>query len=169
MDLHHHFRKRWKLHHTKTWSWVKRGLLLRTICDHILGMDWRQFEMAGIRDKRNYSSDHFALRAILLQRLARCHGSYLRGRCAYILSLPSPEDLRPANRKFQDMKELKQTPPLLSLPPRPQWISETSTQLIDEHAALHHNPLHNSNVSRKLTKSVWRSLTVVYRGREVRR
>ena len=66
-NLLHHFRQRWWFCHMKKSSQVRQGILLRERCDHILGMDRRQFEMVGIRDVRNYSSDNFALQARLLQ------------------------------------------------------------------------------------------------------
>ena len=80
--------------------------------------------MVVIRDVRNYSSYHFALRDSLLQHLTQFHGSYLRGRCAFTLSLPAPEDLRLADSKFQELKTLYSTLPPLTRPPRPQWRSE---------------------------------------------
>ena len=64
-----HIRKNLIFLHMKTLLQVQKGRFLVAICDNILGTDWLRFEMVGIRDVRNYSSDHFALRARLLQRL----------------------------------------------------------------------------------------------------
>ena len=75
VDISHHFRQLWRLCHMKTWSQAPRDRFLRTRCDYILGTHWHKFEMVGIRDVRNYSSDHFKLRARILQRLMWCHGS----------------------------------------------------------------------------------------------
>ena len=161
VDLLHHFWQCRRFHHMKTWSHVLRGKLLRTRCDYILVTYQRQFLMVGIKDVRNYSSDNSALRVIILQRPMRCHGSYLQGRCVFPLSLPAPEDFRPVDRKFQDLKALEPTPP--NCPPLPQWMSETSTRLIDERTAHQCNPQHNRNMERKLTKAIWRPLLVDYR------
>ena len=158
VDLLHHFWQCWRFHHMKTWSHVLRCKLLRTRCDYILVTYQRQFLMVGIKDVRNYSSDNSALRVIILQRPMRCHGSYLQGRCVFPLSLPEPEDFRPVDRKFQDLKAPEPTPP--NCPPLPQWMSETSTRLIDERTAHQCNPQHNRNMERKLTKVIWRPLLV---------
>ena len=64
------------------------------------------------------------------------------------------------DRKFQDLEALESTLSPLTRPPRPQWMSDTTTRMIDECTALSHNPLHKINVERKITKSVWRSLLV---------
>ena len=53
VDILHHFRKRCRFLHMKTWLQVQRGRFMRTRCDYILGTDWRQFEMVVIRDVRN--------------------------------------------------------------------------------------------------------------------
>ena len=60
-----HFRQRWWLCHMKTWYPERQGIIMRSICDYILGIDWRHFEMVKIRSVRNYPSDHFALQARL--------------------------------------------------------------------------------------------------------
>ena len=67
--------------------------------------------MVGIRDMQNNSSYHFALRARLLQRLTRCHDSYLRECLAFPIFLSTPERFIPADRKFQELKALYPTPP----------------------------------------------------------
>ena len=114
--------------------------------------------MVVIRYMHNYSSDHFALQARLLQRPNRCHGSYLWWRHVFTLSLPAPEEFRPADRKVQELKALEPTPTLLMHPPQPQCMSKTSVRLIDGRAALRCNIQHNRNVVRTLTKVVWRYL-----------
>ena len=75
--------------------------------------------MVGIRDVQNYSPDNFTLQARLLQPQTQCHGSYLQGRQEFNLSLPMPEDFRPSDKKFQDMKALESTPPPWNPPPTP--------------------------------------------------
>ena len=85
-----HSRQRWKFRHMKKCLQVISGRLLWTICNYILGTDMRRSEMAGIGDMHNYSSYNFALRAIILQRPMRYHGSYLRICRAFTLSIPMP-------------------------------------------------------------------------------
>ena len=68
VHLLHHFQQRWRFRHMKTWLQVQQGRLLRARCDYILGTDWRQFNIVGIRNMQNYQSDHFALRERILQR-----------------------------------------------------------------------------------------------------
>ena len=111
VELLHHICQYWRLRPTKTWSRVRRGILLRSRCNYILGTDLRQFEMVGIRDVHNYSSDHFAMQAIVLQCSMRCHRSYLWGRRYLPLSLPVTEDLIPEERKFQKLKALEPPTP----------------------------------------------------------
>ena len=65
-DLLHHFQRRWRFRHMKIWLQVRRGILLRTKYNYILGTDMRQFKMVEIGDVQNYSSDHFALQDRLL-------------------------------------------------------------------------------------------------------
>ena len=78
VDLLHHFQKSWRFHHMKSWSQILRGRFLCTRFYIILGVDLRQVRMVEIRDMRNYSSDYFTLRAILLQSLMWCHVNYLQ-------------------------------------------------------------------------------------------
>ena len=91
------------------------------------------------------------------------HRRYLWGRHAFPLSLPVSEDFIPTDRKFQDLKSLEPTPPPLTGPPHPKWMSEPKIRLIDERASLSRNPRHNSNVAHNLAKAVRRSLLVDYR------
>ena len=120
--------------------------------------DWCRFEMVGIREVSNYSSDQFALRARLLQLPMRCHGSYLRGRRYFTLSLPAPDYFRLTDKKLKDSKALEPKPPPMTRPPHPQWMLEISTQLIDEHAAFHCKLQKNRNVVQTLKKIFWMSL-----------
>ena len=122
MDLLHHLRNLWIFHHIKTWSQVIQGVLLRSSCDYILGEDRQQFKIMGIRDVRNYSSNNFALQARLLQRPTQYHSTYLWGRRAFPLCLPEPEDFRPTDRKFQELKALDPTLTPLTFPPLPQCM-----------------------------------------------
>ena len=92
VDLLHYFRQRWRFCHLKTWSQMRQCRLLQARCDYILGTDRSPFKMAGIRYVRNNSSDQFTLRARLLHHPLRCHISYLRGRRAFPLYLPTPEE-----------------------------------------------------------------------------
>ena len=80
IDLVLHFLQRHRFRNLKTWSQVWNGTVLCSRCDCIIGMDRRCFEIFGIRDMRNFSSDHFALRARLIRRPTRCYAHYLRGR-----------------------------------------------------------------------------------------
>ena len=121
--------------------------------------------MVEIRDVSNYSSDQFALQSRLLQQPMQCHCSYLRGCRASSLSFPAPEDLRISDNKFQQLKALDSTPTPLTRPPRPQWMSDTSTRLLDERTSLHINPQHNRNVVRTLQKYVQSFLLVESRRR----
>ena len=160
VDLLHQFRQLCWFLHMKKWLNVWKFRLLSEICDYILWKDRRRFKMVGISDVRNYSLYDFALQAILLQCPMRYHGSYLWGRRTLPLSLPTPEDFRPAVRKFQELMSLQPTLPPLTRLPHPQWMPEPSMRLIDKPASLLHNPRHNSNVTRKLTKYVRSSLLV---------
>ena len=69
------------------------------------------FETVGIRDLRNFASDHFELRALLLQRTTRFHGVYLRGRRAFALTLPLAVPLNLMDTKFQELKAIEMPPP----------------------------------------------------------
>ena len=140
VELLTRFRKFLQFYHMKTWSQVQKGGFFCSIFDYILGTDWSCLEMVIIRDVRNYSLYRFALWDRLLQRPMWCHGRYLQGRHAFPLSLPAPEEIRLSDKRFQEFKALDITLPPLNRPPRPQWMSDTYNQFIDEHAALHRNP-----------------------------
>ena len=43
------------------WTQVGNGTVLRERCNYIIGTNRHLFEIVGIREMRNYSSDHFAL------------------------------------------------------------------------------------------------------------
>ena len=158
IDLVRHFRQRRRVRNLKTWFQVWQGTVFRSRCNYILGTDWRRFELVGIRDMRNFSLDHFALRARLLRRPTRCHTRYLQGRREFPLKLPPTAELSRAGAKFQTLQTLKPVPPKLEGPPRPLWMSPDSIRLIDKRAALRRNPRHSRNVARGLTRSVCRSL-----------
>ena len=63
IDLVRHFRQRRRFRDLKNWSQAQQETILQSRCDQILGTDRRRFELVGIQDMRNYSSDHFAIRA----------------------------------------------------------------------------------------------------------
>ena len=107
------------------------GKLLCSRCDYILGSDHWLFETVGIRDPRNFLSNHFALRAQLLWQPANCDGEYLRGRRAFPLKLPPTGPLNLVDTKFQELKAIKVPPSPCAHVPRPQWMSEESLRLID--------------------------------------
>ena len=106
IDLVRHFCQHHQFWNLQTWSQVQQGPVLRLICDYILGADWRRLELVGIRDMRNFSSDHFVVRARLLLRPTRCHSCYLRGRRAFLLRPPPTVELIRAETKFQTLKAL---------------------------------------------------------------
>ena len=80
IDLVPNFRQQRRFLKLKTWYQVRQGTVLQSRCDYILRTDRRIFELVGIQYMRNFSSDHFALRA-------RCHVQYLRKRRAFPLIL----------------------------------------------------------------------------------
>ena len=86
--LVHHFHQSRRCRNLKNCSQVRQGTVLRSRCEFILITDQRRFEMVGIRDIRNFLSDHFALRARLLRRPTLCHTQYLRGRKSFPLRPP---------------------------------------------------------------------------------
>ena len=140
IDLVRHFRERRSFRNLKTWSQFQQDIVLRSICDYILGHDRRRFKLIGTRNMRNFSSDHFALRAQLLRRHIRCHAQYLRGRQVLLLRIPPAEELTRAEAKFQTFKALELVLPKLKLPPRPLWMSPDSIRLTDKISALRRNP-----------------------------
>ena len=133
--------------------------MLRARCDYILSTDQHLFKLVGIRHMSNYSSDHFALRAGLLQRPMRCHSRYLWDRCVFPLSFSTAAEIRLADTNFQARKALKLLPPTpFTCSPLPLWMSLAAINLIDKRASLRRNPCHCRNVARDLTKSVRRYL-----------
>ena len=120
VELLRHFWHCWWFRNLNMWYQVRQGRLLWERCNYILGTYFCCFKIVGIWDVRDYSSDHFALQSRLLQQLTQCRGSYLWRRCAFPLSLPTPEKFRLTDRKFQELKAFKPTPPppnLHSTPP----------------------------------------------------
>ena len=107
---------------------------------------------------RNFSSHHFALRARLLRRPTRCHNRYLRGSIAFLLRIPSSEELTGSDAKFQTLKALETVPPKLKRPHRPLWMSPAYIGLIDKRSALRQKPCHSQNLARGITRAVRQSL-----------
>ena len=114
---------------------------------------------------RNYVSDHFALRARLLQHPTCCQAQCLRGRRAYPFKLTPTAQIIRAGANFKTLKTLEPVPPKLKHPPRPLWMSLNFIWLIGKHAALHQNSCHSRNVARGITRAVRWSLMVVSRRR----
>ena len=123
--------------------------------DHILGANCHLFDLVGIRDIRNYSSDHFAIWPRLLQRPMRCPSRCLWGRHKFPLSLPAAANLSVPDTKFQALRSLDLPPlPPLTRFPRPLWIPLATIKMICERAGLNINPCHHWNVARDLKKAV---------------
>ena len=129
IDLIHHFWKRHHLCHMKTWTQVQQGTVLKARCNYICGTYCRLFEIIGIRDMRNYSSDPLDLQAGLLQHLPQCHTSYLWSRRVFPLYLPTAADLIVADTKYQVLKALDTPPTHPDAPPSPP------VDVIDHHKA----------------------------------
>ena len=58
------------------WSQMQQGRLLRKICEYISGTDRRRVDMVGVRDGKNYASEHFTRHARLLHELYRWNKGY---------------------------------------------------------------------------------------------
>ena len=120
IDLVRHFWQRRRFWDLKTWSQVKQGTFLWSRCDYIIGTDQHRFELVGIQDMRNFSSDHFAFREQLLQRPTCCNSRYLQGRIAFPLRPPPPTtELIRVDAKFQTLKNLEPVPHQTENPPFP--------------------------------------------------
>ena len=107
-----------------------RYIFLWVYRKYILVTNKQLFEIVGIRDVRNYLSDHFTLQARLLLLPMLFHGGYLQGRQASLLTIPDPENFILADSKFQYLKALEPPPPALASPfhlnechkPRSNWL-----------------------------------------------
>ena len=53
IEILHHFRKRWRYQHIKTWLQVRQGRSMWANSNYILGTDLHRFEMVGISGVRN--------------------------------------------------------------------------------------------------------------------
>ena len=159
VNLLRHFRQRLWFHHLKTWWQVQKIKLLFSRCNHILGSDFRLFGIVGIRDSKNFASNHFVLYAWLLRWPTRCYVEYLIIRLAFPLNLPPMGLLKRVGTKFQYPKALRAPPSPCTRALRPQLMSEFFLCLIDVHASLHHQTDHNRNMACTMTRDVWRSLT----------
>ena len=101
VELLVNFRQRLRFLHINMWWQVQQGKLLRSICYYVIGLDLRLFEMVGIREPKNFESNHFALFKRLLQQQTCCHGGYLREIRAFPLTLKPMEPLNLVDTKFQ--------------------------------------------------------------------
>ena len=93
IDLIHQFCQRLCCRHLKTWTQVLQYTVLRAGCNYILSTDLYLFGLVGIRDMKKYSSDHFALRARLLQHPTLCHSRYLQVGRTFTLYLRTATNL----------------------------------------------------------------------------
>ena len=114
-----HFRYRCRFQNLNTWPQVHQVTVLQSRCDYILGTDWRRFDIVGIQDMSNFSLDHFALRARIIQCPTLCHACYLRGRRSLTLRPPPTAELIMDDAKFQTLKTLEPVPPKLKRPLAP--------------------------------------------------
>ena len=165
IDLVYHFLQRSRFLNLKTWSQVRQETVLRSRCDYILGTEQQRFELIGIREMRNFLSDHSALRAHLLRIPTLFHAHYLRVRRAFLIILPPSKELSRADANFQTLETLEPVPPKMKHPPCPLWMSPDSIRFIYNYAALLRNPCHSQNVARGITRAVRRSLIAEYRRR----
>ena len=67
IDQVRQFQQRRWFWYLMNWTQVRQGTVLYLRCDYILRADRRRFEIFGTRDMRNYTSDHFEIRKILLR------------------------------------------------------------------------------------------------------
>ena len=82
-----------------------------------------------------------------------------------MLRIPPDEERSRYGSKFQTLKALELVPPNLKHPPRPLWMSPSSTRLIEKRAALLRNPRHIQNMARGIMRAVCQSLMVDSRRR----
>ena len=154
IELVRHFQQRRRFQELKTWSQVRQGTVLRSRFNYILGADWCHFDIVGIQDMRNYTSDHFAIGSRILQRPTHCNSRYLWVSRAFPLKLLPTAEFSRVDANFQTLKNLEPVPPKLKHPPCPLWMSSDYIRFIDKHAALRWNPRHNRNLARGLTRAV---------------
>ena len=114
-----HYCQRHRFRNLKTWSQVQQGTVLWSRCDYIFGPDRHRFELIGIHNMWNFSSEKSVLRARLIQRPTHCHARYLMGRIAFILRLPPAKELTRSDSKLQTLKAMEPVPPKLKRPPFP--------------------------------------------------
>ena len=68
IDLVRNFQQHLRFWDVKTWTQVRKGAVLRSRCNYILGMDRCHFELVAIRYMHSYTPGHFDIQAILLIR-----------------------------------------------------------------------------------------------------
>ena len=117
IDLVRNFLQLRRFRNLKTWSQVWQGTVLRSRCDSILGTHRRHLNIFEIQEMRNFSSDHFALRAWLLRCPTLFHARYLWGRRAFALRSPPTAELSRYDSKVQTLKTLEPPPPQAETPP----------------------------------------------------
>ena len=108
-------RRFWDL---KTWTQVQQGTVLGLICNYILNMDQHLFELVRIQNTQNYASNHFVLRARLLQGPTQFHAHNSRGGEYPLSQFPPPQKsagLIPNSRPSRPWIQ----PPPLKRPPLP--------------------------------------------------
>ena len=154
IDLVRHLQQQRMFRDLKTCPQFRQETVLRSRCDYIIGTYWRRFDLVGIRDMRNYTLDHFAIRARLLRHPTCYHTQYLRGRRALTLRIPTTVELSKEDANFQTLKTLEPVSPKLKCPPRPLCMSPNYIRFIDKRVALQRKPQHSCNVERGLTRSV---------------
>ena len=112
----------------RTWSMVRKGLVVRSRTDYLLGTDRSLFRNVSVRDPR-HNTNHYMLVGHLRSTTARDHARYIKDRQKMPLKPPMEptredelfEALRRAVPKPHEREKHKNA-----------WISEETWRLVDE-------------------------------------
>ena len=147
-----------KAHRSRTtWHQTRQGRPYSSRPDYILSCDRRNFKKVSIKNPRHFSSDHYMIIADWYGSTPTSHSRYLRGR----RRLPFKHPIGPATRAdtlFGEIRRNMDPLPRKSARHPYNWLSSTTTQLIDRRCSLRGNRNHDRAKARRLSRAITQSI-----------
>jgi exonuclease III len=152
-DLHRHFSQR---HGWKNWTWsqMRDGNRITSVCDYILVDNREDFECFQIKNPR-YDSDHRLVKGVMRLQSTTEHHRYMKKRSKYPIVIP-PDKHSPADKIFEELSEAIEKPERKEDDRLKSWISPESWKLIDMKADARR--IGNLDLVKELKKRVRRGL-----------
>jgi hypothetical protein len=152
-DLISHFHQKCNYREKFTW-WMRRGnSIIKAKCDYVLGLERGLFTKIAIRNKRQYSSEHYMVMGNIASRPKRENKSYSRSRKSFPLKRNKITPINKDDSIFDEIKSFveKDAPNTRRWS---SWISPETWKLVDSRAALRRHGKTQCAEGRKLSRNI---------------